>query len=458
MPTERVVAYEVADTHHHEALRVTSTVLAAAVLAVLSNGPSVTLSRHFSVPLGWERWPYLLPMGTAALVGVFLCGRDLAHVDLRPFRVPLCAVGFYTLWTLLSVLWSVAPDATATRSIITAGVTCFAVWFAISLQFREQVLAVYLASALLTLSSFVLVVWKPHEYQLPAPSWLPSSETSAFGVFGNPNSLGPVAAVAVLASAAMCVVFPAWKMRLASLATAAIGVVLVLWSRCETAIAGLALCIVALLVIAALPMLRKVPGYVVAGGLVLVAFAAWRIFFDNIATIASWVGGDPTLSSRRTIWHDVRQAIGLRLWKGYGFFGYWDDQTLTAATYARVGKAYGSAHNSILEVALGLGLIGLSAYIVLLANMVIGIARSLWKRTTAPAIAWALLAVFACIQNSMESFVLWHSYLWALFVAAAVVPARLDTPLVEASEAPHPVAASGEFVEEPALAQSGILS
>jgi len=134
------------------------------------------------------------------------------------------------------------------------------------------------------------------------------------------------------------------------------------------------------------------------------------------------------LSSRRVIWHDVRSAIGGHIWRGYGFFAYWDDQSLTAGSYARVGKAYGSAHNSLLEVVLGLGLIGLSAYVVLIANMTIGLARSLWARANVATVGWVIAAIFITIQNSMESFVLWHSYLWLLFVAAAVVPSRLFNP------------------------------
>src|SRR3954453_2033951 len=52
MPAERVVAYELPDAAHRQALRATYTFVAAAVLVVLTNGPSVTLSRHFGVPLG----------------------------------------------------------------------------------------------------------------------------------------------------------------------------------------------------------------------------------------------------------------------------------------------------------------------------------------------------------------------------------------------------------------------
>jgi O-antigen ligase len=139
------------------------------------------------------------------------------------------------------------------------------------------------------------------------------------------------------------------------------------------------------------------------------------------------VGADATFSSRRLIWSDVRSAIALRPWRGYGFFAFWDSEELTAATYKHVGIAYGSAHNSVLEVALGLGRIGLVLYLTLALFMVVGIARAIWLKTKIATVAWVALTVFMIAQNSMESFVLWHSYLWALFVAATVVSSRLPT-------------------------------
>ena len=54
--------------------------------------------------------------------------------------------------------------------------------------------------------------------------------------------------------------------------------------------------------------------------------------------------------------------------------------------------------------------------------MIVGIARAIWFRTSLANLAWVALAIFLIAQNSMESFVLWHSYLWALFVAPQSCP------------------------------------
>ena len=79
----------------------------------------------------------------------------------------------------------------------------------------------------------------------------------------------------------------------------------------------------------------------------------------------------------------------------------------------------------MLEVALGLGRIGLAFYLGLAVIMIAGVFRALWQTTSLATVSWMVLTLFLIVQNSMESFVLWHSYLWVLFVAATVVPMKL---------------------------------
>ena len=204
------------------------------------------------------------------------------------------------------------------------------------------------------------------------------------------------------------------------------GTILVFWSQCETAIAALVLGVFALLCVPLLPWIRKLRGWIVSLSLVVSVIVTWLLGFRYIDHLAPLVGADSMLSSRRLIWRDVRAAIAHRPWRGYGFFAFWDNSELTAATYQRIGKAYGSAHNSVLEVALGLGRVGLVMYLGLAFLMIVGVLRAVWRATTVENVAWAVLVLFVIVQNSMESFVLWHSYLWILFVAATVIPSKLS--------------------------------
>ena len=399
--------------------------LATIGLAILTNGPSIALSHHYSVPLGWERWPYLVPMGLVAYAGVFLASRALHLHDLRRARWPLTFLMLYLAWAVASVLWSAAADATAIRALVTAGVSLLGVWYGLSLSFREQLVSVSVAMSTLCFWSLGLIWLQPHTHQIYPPPWHPGWHTTVFGVFGNPNSLGPVAALAVLSAIGMWFVFPTPAIRAYSIASGAVGIVLVFWSQCITAIAGLLIAILAICAAPTLRWVRRVRWWMVSGGLVLLAIVGWNAAFGNIGRLAPLIGESTTLSSRRLIWADVRSAIALRPWRGYGFFAFCDNEQLTASTYQHIGSAYGSAHDSLLEVALGLGRIGLVFYLALVLFMVVGVARALWRATAAATIAWAAFVLFLIVQNSMESFVLWHSYLWVLFVAATVIPTRL---------------------------------
>jgi O-antigen ligase len=410
---------------NEQRVRIEVVAVASIGLAILTNGPSIALSHRYSVPLGWERWPYLIPMGIVAYVGVFLAGRSLRLDDLRPARWPLAFLGAYLAWSIASVLWSVAPDATAVRSLVTAGVSILGIWFGLSLSFREQLVSISLAATSLSFWSLALVWLQPHTHQIYPPPWHPGWHTTVFGVFGNPNSLGPVAALSVLAAIAIWVAFPSTLARSYSILSAVVGVVLVFWSQCLTAIAALLIGIVALCVVPALRWIRRVSGWVVGTSMVVVLAVLWISILGHLGRLTGLIGESSTLSSRRLIWADARSAIALRPWRGYGFFAFWDSEQLTAATYQRIGAAYGSAHNSVLEVALGLGRIGLAFYLGLAVIMIAGVFRALWQTTSLATVSWMVLTLFLIVQNSMESFVLWHSYLWVLFVAATLVPTKL---------------------------------
>jgi O-antigen ligase len=323
------------------------------------------------------------------------------------------------------VLWSVAPDATAARSLVTAGVSLLGIWFGLSLSFREQLVSISLAATSLSFWSLALVWLQPHTHQIYPPPWHPGWHTTVFGVFGNPNSLGPVAALSVLSAIAIWVAFPSALARSYSILSAVVGVVLVFWSQCLTAIAALLIGIVALCVVPALRWIRRVSGWLVGTSMILVLAVLWISILGHLGRLTGLIGESSTLSSRRLIWADARSAIALRPWRGYGFFAFWDSEQLTAATYQRIGAAYGSAHNSVLEVALGLGRIGLAFYLGLAVIMIAGVFRALWQTTSLATVSWMVLTLFLIVQNSMESFVLWHSYLWVLFVAATLVPTKL---------------------------------
>ena len=88
----------------------------------------------------------------------------------------------------------------------------------------------------------------------------------------------------------------------------------------------------------------------------------------------------------------------------------------------------GSAHNSLMEVALGLGLIGTVPFVVIVVLAARNAGLHLWRRPGADSWMWAAVIGFALVENVTESFVLWFSYIWVLLMAAALRPSSPPGP------------------------------
>ena len=138
-------------------------------------------------------------------------------------------------------------------------------------------------------------------------------------------------------------------------------------------------------------------------------FAFWRTFteLDFFAT----------LIQRSAMWKLLWGYILEKPISGYGFFAFWDASELTA-THELLGK--GSAHNSLIETALGLGLLGVIPFILIVVKAASNSLLCLWRQPNSQNWVWATVVLFLLITNITESFVLWFSYNWVLLMAAAM--------------------------------------
>lgn len=360
--------------------------------------------------------------GSVSIVGVFLLGRYVTFRHKPALYIPAIVLVLYLGWSLLSIEWSVAQNATAARAIIAVGVAAFAFWFGFELSIREQITSIFVSMQIaVLLSSWVMQTNPKLGYMYP-PFWYPEMKPRAVGIFGNPNSLGPVCALAALSLMAELIVRRRLWIRCALLPFLALDAFVLYKTGSLTPVAGI---LVAFAVVGLSSQMRRVkalPPVGLVAGAGLLIWLAWRVVFQGLFGLGPVLGPEHNLSGRRWIWADVRSAASLRPWRGYGYFAFWDNEELTQPMYDRIGSPYGSAHNSPLEVLLGLGRVGLVLYIALAACAVLGLARALRQDVTLGALCWAGLFGFVVVESCMESFVLWHSYIWILFVAACVVP------------------------------------
>ncbi len=391
--------------------------LASVGLLVCTGGPSTYLAAHVLDPgSGWQSWVYVYPFSAVAVGGVIALDRHRPKGGWRRAPWPLWVVLAYVALAVLSATWSVAADVTTLQASIGVGIAAFGLWFGLELRLVEQIWATALAAGVAVVASAVVVVVAPEQGKMFADG-LPSAYWQ--GIFGNRNSLAPVCVLAFVGVVGVIALRPKRRRVVAAVPLAGLDLLLLQRSTGATSrIALVAMASTLLLVLVARRVGRGgqrsgTPYGLVAG--VVLTMGVW-LMVNHIAWLAGRVGRDATLTGRRPIWADVRAAIAVHPVRGYGFWAFWERPDLTAASYARLG-VYGSAHNSVLEVALGLGGVGVVLYLGIALCAIVGVATVAW-RGGGSAVWWSVLLAFVLVQSSMESFVLWHSYMWVLLVAA----------------------------------------
>ncbi|WP_424812490.1 O-antigen ligase family protein [Roseococcus sp. YIM B11640] len=143
------------------------------------------------------------------------------------------------------------------------------------------------------------------------------------------------------------------------------------------------------------------------------------------------VGKDDTLTGRTYIWAEVRHAISLRPYLGYGYNAFWLHGSHAAELlHQRVGWQAPTAHSGYLDVTLQLGMFGPA--LVLLLNAI-----TIWRAILAMRDGyrrrafWVLiLSTVYAIYNYSESLLLRPDLQFLLWTLAAIsvapVPLRQD--------------------------------
>jgi O-antigen ligase len=390
-------------------------VVAALGLAVASSAPSVVLGVHIlHEPVSFESWEFAYPLSAVAVLGVALLWQDLARYPVRSWPLTFWPLAGLVAWSLASVWWSVSPELTTSRSTIAVGIAAFGVWFG-RLRFRDQLRAVTAFAVLATIGSWAAIIaW---------PAIGRSSEGVWQGVFASPNSLGPAAVVGVLVAAAHATRRRTVPSVVASLVLGVANLVLLAKTSSITAQTALVASVAVGIFVAGVWAVRDrgVSGRVVGSGAVVLGVAGFVAIVPNMGRIAGALGQDPTLASRTVIWEDMRRFIAERPIRGYGYWAFWDNLDYSWGSYNNVGRYYGSAHDSFFEMALGLGAVGAGLFGLVVLGALFNIGRLVWIERSLASMAWAVLLGAVLVEHLTESFVLWHSYVWILLIAAAFV-------------------------------------
>ena len=414
----------------------------AALLLVFSNGPVLRLAGWLDRPGLWNDpvvWPFFAGGAAASVVlarAVWRDGGDAGRevpAGRALSRLALAVIAWYSAAAVVSSLWSVYPSATVWRSVVYLGLVFLAVALA-GLTDDELSTTLVLLASVAVAGSLTLIVLSDDVGTDRHGDWI--------GMYTNRNSLAPMAALGVIAGLRWLLpgppswfgASPAWWRGWGAVLVAA-SLVTMIGAGSRTAWLALAAALVLASALGAVAGASRrrgwrpwqtgvaaIGGVLVAAGVgVAVVAAAWNV---------------STFSQRREIWSLVWDRVLERLWGGYGFFAFWEVPELVQE---HVLLQRGSAHNSLVETALGLGLVGTVPFVMLVVMATVNAGRGLWQWPSADTAMWAAVTVFVLCENITESFVLWFSHIWVLLLVAVL---RRGTPAVEASSSAMAVAAS----------------
>jgi len=378
----------------------------ATVLVVLANGPMFFVTREIMARPGrWED-PYVWPLIVASVAGgAIVVGPALAMAWqgwARDRRMAFAAAIGLGVWASTSAAWSLDPGVSLWRGLVYVGLPFVALAIG-DLAPRELRLALaFMTGAIVAASLGVGVLWADVGLD---------DNGDLRGLMTSRNSLGPIAGLGGIVAIALVRANERWS---GAVLFGMCSVALV-WSGSRTPWVALGLALVVAVVREHWGSGRRFTGLRArAVGLV----AGLTVTAAGLAAV--W--DVSTFAQRRELWCLVGDRIADQPIQGVGWWSFWYQPELHTHELLR----HGSAHGSIPELLLGLGVVGLACWLVVVAVAVVRSCAPVPDRSERESWLWSAVVVFLLVENITESFVLWFSYNWVLLVAAALhrTPAR----------------------------------
>jgi O-antigen ligase len=366
---------------------------------------AIAQSQGLTEPPGYARI-FFLPV--YAFLG-FAIWRDRAQAWRSALVTPLL-VGLVAL-AFVSTFWSIDAGATFRRSIWLALTMSFSLYLAWRYSWRRLVEVLGYGFIALIVGSFATALIAPSVGIMSAEH--PGAWS---GLWTHKNTLGGIMALGVAIGAAAAVV--ARERRNLWIGVALGAFVLVILSTSKTALIASAL---GLAIMAACALMRRGPVAAIvvsAGALGAIVLGAGIVLLAPDLLVGA-LGRDLTLTGRTDIWEAAARFVEAKPWLGYGYYAFWlPDEGPAYWVRQAVNWQVASAHSGWLELALGMGRIGVALFALqLLATMKRGAATIL--DTHAGLWAPAFLATFALYTLSESHVLQANNLFWTIYVAVA---------------------------------------
>ena len=343
----------------------------------------------------------------------------------------------------VSFLWSIDPSLSFRRGISIAVTTLFGLYLASRLDWRSLVMILSGVWVFLAVVSFLAGIIAPgfaRMNEVHIGAWR--------GFWFEKNTLGGhmARAAAVLAVVAALDQPRRWLW----LGGVGLAAALVLLSTSTTSLLGLLLGL-AIVIVGLMTRHNPVASVTMIWLAVTMSGAVTAIFVLSPEVLLGLVGKDATLTGRTYIWVALGEAIAVRPWLGYGYGAFWAVDS-EPASWVRKAVEWDAptAHNGWLDIALSVGLVGLTLFTMSFAAT---LSRALWLffHHRFGVFAVAMLATLTLFSLSESILMEPNSLVWATYVAVACKLARGCEPDSGAKRFAGPTRPSGPQTRAPAF-------
>ena len=317
---------------------------------------------------------------------------------------------------LASSMWSLFPQFTTQYMREVWQMTSFGLYFATRFSVKEQVKLVAWTFTIGILLSIFFAVGLPsigkHGSDHPG-SWK--------GIYDYKNTFGSMMVLSSLAFFLLPV--KNLRGRLYKWAGFALSLLMMLLSTSKTSLVLSLVMILILLLYRNFQWRGKITVFFLDIGILIFGCISTVVLVQWVSLLTG-LGKDPTLTGRTQIWGSVLTRLQESPWLGFGRGAYWANGSKYAI---EAGKAVSEnfipphAHNGFIDLALDVGVIGLSLFLV---SFTIAYVRAL-KRAYAAKNSddlWPLaVLVFIALNNLTESYLLRLANIyWVLYITVAL--------------------------------------